>query len=331
MIKALPVKRYLALSGGVGGAKLALGLSKILAPEQLTIVANTGDDFEHLGLSISPDLDTVMYTLAEINNKELGWGLAGESWDTMDALARLGGETWFRLGDRDLATHLQRSTLLASGVNLSGVTQSLCQQLGIIHPIIPMSDDPVRTCVRTDKGDLAFQQYFVREQCTPEVEGFYFDGIESAKPQPQMMDLLAGDELAAIIICPSNPFVSVDPILGLANVKDAMRNNSAPVIAISPIVAGMAIKGPAAKMMSELGIPATAAEVARFYGNLIDGFVLDESDYGLKSEIEQCGIHVHCTNTIMKTLDDRIDLAKDVLSFIDSIDDKTNKKKKENL
>lgn len=327
MKKTSLTKRYLALSGGVGGAKLALGLSKVLTPEQLTIVANTGDDFEHLGLSISPDLDTVMYTLAEINNKELGWGLAGESWNTMEALSRLGGETWFRLGDRDLATHLQRSTLLASGSSLSAVTEALCQQLGIKHPIIPMSDDIVRTRVQTNEGELAFQQYFVRDQCAPAVTGFYFDGIDNAKPQQKMMDLLSSELLAAIIICPSNPFVSVDPIVELANVRNAMKNSSAPVIAISPIVAGMAIKGPAAKMMSELGMPATAAEVARFYGDLIDGFVLDQSDHELKSEIEQTGIYVHCTKTIMNTLEDRIDLAEDVLAFVDSVHEKINEKK----
>ncbi len=317
-------KKYLALSGGVGGAKLALGLSKQLAPQQLTLVANTADDFEHLGLSISPDLDTVMYTLAGLNNKEQGWGLAGESWNTMGALAGLGGETWFRLGDKDLATHLQRSTLLSSGESLSSVTRLLCQQLGIQHPIIPMSDDVVRTRVHTQNGELAFQQYFVREQCAPAVTGFHFDGIDTARPQQQLMDSLSSEDLAAIIICPSNPFVSVDPILALSGVREAMQNSAAPVIAVSPIVAGMAIKGPAAKMMAELGMPATAAEVARFYDGLIDGFVLDQSDLAMRSSIEDTGVRVHCGQTIMTTLQNRIDLAAEVLAFAETFNGKNN-------
>lgn len=309
-------KQVLALSGGVGGAKLALGLSKLLAPAGLTIVANTSDDFEHLGLSISPDLDTVMYTLAGISNQQLGWGLANESWQAMEALQTLGGDSWFRLGDRDLATHLVRSQRLNQGHSLTEVTAQLSRNLGIEHPILPMSNDPVRTKVLTDNGELAFQHYFVREQCQPAVKGFYFEGIEQARPQPKLMDLLNGDQLAAIIICPSNPFVSVDPILQLAGVREAMINNPAPVIAVSPIVAGLAIKGPAAKMMTELNIPATATAVASHYGALLDGFVLDKSDQHLQGEVEQLGVKVCCTQTIMKSLDDRVALAQATLDFV---------------
>ena len=317
-------KKVLALSGGVGGAKLALGLAKQLLPSQLTIVANTGDDFEHIGLSISPDLDTVMYTLADINNKELGWGLAGESWNTMDALEALGGETWFRLGDRDLATHLERSQKLAAGETLSSVTQHLCRRLGVQHSIIPMSNDAVRTHIQTPQGDLAFQHYFVREQCAPEVEGIYFDGVDDALPHPALEQLSSDGQLAAIVICPSNPFVSVDPILKLKGVSNALKNSAAPVIAISPIVAGIAIKGPAAKMMAELDMPATALAVAEYYGDLLDGFVIDQSDSVLKSAIEQTGVKVHCTNTIMNTLQDRVDLAAETLAFAQSLSENSS-------
>ncbi len=316
-------KKILALSGGVGGAKLALGLSKVLEPDQLVIVANTADDFEHLGLSISPDLDTVMYTLADVNNKELGWGLAGESWNTMDALETLGGDTWFRLGDRDLATHLERSQRLENGDNLSAVTDYLCKRLGINHSVIPMSDDPVRTKITTADGELAFQEYFVREQCQPAISDFHFDGIEQAAPQQALMDLLNSDDLAAIIICPSNPFVSVEPILRLTGVRDAMRKSPAPVIAISPIVAGIAIKGPAAKMMAELNIPATATAVADYYGDLLDGFIIDKSDQSLLPAIEQLGVNACSEQTIMKTLDDRIQLAQATLAYAKNLTEQT--------
>ncbi|MGK0499111.1 MAG: LPPG:FO 2-phospho-L-lactate transferase [Oceanicoccus sp.] len=311
--------KILALSGGVGGAKLALGLAHMLPTQQLTIVANTADDFSHLGLTICPDLDTVMYTLAGINNKQQGWGLADESWAVMSALTRIGAEDWFQLGDQDIATHLQRSQQLANSDSLSAVTEALCQRLGVKHKLLPMSDDPVRTQIKTAQGDLAFQHYFVRERCRPAVSGFYFSGIEQAKPQHEFMALLQSDELAAIIICPSNPFVSVEPILQLAGVREAMAASAAPVIAVSPIVAGLAIKGPAAKMMTELEIPATATAVAEYYGDLLDGFVLDQTDQHLQSEISALGLPVLSTATIMKTLQDRIDLASAVLSFAENI------------
>jgi LPPG:FO 2-phospho-L-lactate transferase len=307
--------KVLALSGGVGGAKLALGLVKQLPAQQLSIVANTADDFEHLGLSISPDLDTVMYTLADLSNKELGWGLAGESWNAMSALETLGGDAWFRLGDRDLATHLERSQRLQRGQSLTEVTRYLCGRLGIDHSVIPMTDDPVRTRVKTAEGELAFQEYFVREQCQPSVEGFYFDGLEQAVANPQLMELLADDQLAAIVICPSNPFVSIEPIIALPGVREAMKASSAPVIAVSPIVAGLAIKGPAAKMMDELSMPRTALSVAQYYGDLLDGFVLDQSDQQLSQSIADLGFPVFTAQTIMRDLQDRMDLADEVLSF----------------
>lgn len=316
-------RRVLALSGGVGGAKLALGLSHQLDASQLAIVCNTGDDFEHYGLPICPDLDTVMYTLSGRNNTEQGWGLAGESWRTMEALAQLGGETWFRLGDLDFATHLQRGALLRSGLSLSEATRALCGQFGIAHPVWPMSDDPVRTLVDTAAGELAFQHYFVREQCRPAVRGFRFDGIERARPQAQFDALLRDATLAATIICPSNPFVSVDPILGLPGVRAALRAGQAPVIAVSPIVGGAAIKGPAAKMLAELDLPSSALAVAEHYGDLLDGFVIDAVDAEFAPAIEQLGVAVLVAQTVMHSLDDRIALAREVLRFAARLADRT--------
>ncbi|HKI73774.1 MAG TPA: 2-phospho-L-lactate transferase [Pseudomonadales bacterium] len=306
---------YIAISGGVGGAKLALGLSRVLAPDQLTIVANTGDDFDHLGFFISPDIDTVMYTLADLSNKELGWGLAGESWQFLEALERLGGEAWFRLGDRDLATHVMRTALLRQGATLSAATGQLCSALGIAHPVVPMSDDPVPTVVHTKDGDLGFQHYFVRDHCEPEVTGFEFKGIEAAHPAPAFADALAADELSAVIVCPSNPFVSVDPVLHLPGVMDAIHRARVPMIAVSPIVGGRAIKGPAAKMMAELGMPQTALAVAEHYVGRVDGFVLDDEDAGLESAVQDLGMETLVTNTIMTTLDDRVALAECTLDF----------------
>ncbi|MDB4470943.1 2-phospho-L-lactate transferase, partial [Deltaproteobacteria bacterium] len=285
-------RKVVAFTGGVGGAKLALGLSHRLSPLELSLVVNTADDFEHLGLSISPDIDTLLYTLAGINDPKQGWGLANESWQAMAALEQLGGETWFRLGDRDMATHLLRSERLREGDSLSEVTALLAQQLGIKHSILPMTDDPVRTRVKTASGELDFQHYFVREQCQPAITGFYFDGIEQAKPQPQLLPQLRDQSLQAIILCPSNPFLSVEPMLATPGIRAAMIKSSAPVVAVSPIVAGIAIKGPAAKMMQELSMPATALAVAEYYGDLLDGFVIDESDAGLADSIRALGIEV---------------------------------------
>lgn len=308
--------KILALSGGVGGAKLALGLSRILPPERLVIVANTGDDFEHLGLHIAPDLDTVMYTLAGLSNTELGWGLAGESWEFLGALQKLGGDGWFKLGDRDLATHVFRTQNLARGLSLTAVTSLLCRSLGVRPRLLPMSDDPVRTMVETADGELLFQHYFVREQCRPVVRGFRFDGLEEARPQADMLELLENRQLAAIVLCPSNPFVSIDPIMALPGLREAISRSGAPVIAVSPIVSGQAIKGPAAKMMAELDMPVTAVAVARHYRGLVDCFVLDEADATLSAEIENLGMEVTVAPTIMKTLADREALAQRVLAIV---------------
>ncbi len=306
-----------ALSGGVGGAKLALGLSRNLAPGALLVVANTGDDFEHLGLHVSPDLDTVMYTLAGLNNLETGWGLAGETWSFLDALQDLGGETWFRLGDRDLATHVERSRRLRHGESLSEVTRALCSSLGVATRVVPMSDDRVCTVVHTAAGDLDFQHYFVREGCRPAVSGFHFVGIEEARPAREFREAIASPALSCVIVCPSNPFVSVDPILGLPGVGAALVDASAPIVAVSPIVGGEALKGPAAKMMRELDLPVSPIEVARHYRRrgLLDGFVLDVVDAELASEIEDLEVVVHVTDTVMRSTEDRIRLAGETLAF----------------
>ncbi|MDG1444560.1 MAG: 2-phospho-L-lactate transferase [Pseudomonadales bacterium] len=312
-------KSCVALSGGVGGAKLALGLSKVLSRDQLDIIANTGDDFEHIGLYICPDLDTVTYTLADLSNKELGWGQAGETWDFLDALQRLGGESWFRLGDRDMATHVFRTQALNNGLSLSQATEQITQRLGIKHRIIPMCDMPVATKVNVESGKLmAFQHYFVRDRCEPKVTGFEFEGISDASPSLGFKAALTNNNLGSIIICPSNPFVSVDPVLKLPGVMAAIEAANAPTIAVSPIVGGQAIKGPAAKMMKELGMPQTALAVAQHYQGRIDGFVIDEADATMAADIEALGIKTLVTKTMMRSLQDRVDLAEACLTFAES-------------
>lgn len=313
-------QQILALSGGVGGAKLALGLLKALEAEQrpldqLTLVCNTADDFEYLGFPVSPDLDTVMYTLAGINNTEQGWGLAGESWQFMQALQGLGEQPWFRLGDKDLATHTQRRLLLQQGKSLSAVTQQLSQALGIKVLIAPMSDQSVATQVHTDEGVLCFQEYFVKRQCQPAVtEGFEFQGLEQASLSPAFLKALTTD-LQAIIICPSNPFVSVDPIVKLPMVKTLLHRHTAPVVAVSPIISGQAVKGPSAKMMTELNMPVSALAVAEYYAHWIDVFVLDETDSDLKPAIEALGLKVVLAQTLMHSEEDKQQLAQHILDF----------------
>ena len=310
----------LAISGGVGGAKLALGLADEVSAARLHLLVNTADDFEHLGLQISPDIDTLLYTLAGLSNQSLGWGVEGESWNAMDALEQLGAETWFRLGDRDLATHLWRTQTLANGASFVQMVDLLAQRLGVDCNIHPMSEDPVRTTLSTDEGELAFQHYFVRRQCQPSVSAIYFKGIESACPNPAVMQLLVSNAPAAIVICPSNPFVSVDPILQIPGMWQALRDCSAPVIAVSPIVAGMAIKGPAAKMMQELKLPVSALAVANYYSErypgLLSGFVIDNSDASLQQQIGALGMDVTVTNTIMRNREDKQKLAQNVLRTV---------------
>lgn len=306
--------KILALTGGVGGAKLALGLANLLTPDQLMLAVNTGDDFEHFGLHISPDVDTLTYTLSSLANTEYGWGRQDESWACMESMAQLGGDTWFNLGDRDLALHLRRTEMLRQGQTLSQATTAIAQALGIRHPVVPMSDDSVRTQVHTKDGDLPFQHYFVRDACKPKVTGFEFAGIEQASVQPQLLEWL--QDATAVIICPSNPFVSVDPILNLPGMREALANSPAKVIAVSPIVGGSAIKGPTAKMMRELNIPCMADEVANHYSGLLDGFVLDELDKYLHGELN---VTTAVAQSVMTSLDDKINLARTTLAFADDL------------
>ncbi|HVS62627.1 MAG TPA: 2-phospho-L-lactate transferase [Thermoanaerobaculia bacterium] len=303
--------RILALSGGVGGAKLALGLARVVPPAELLVVCNTGDDFEHLGLHVSPDLDTVTYTLAGLANPETGWGLAGEGWRFLAALERLGGESWFRLGDRDLATHVERTRRLRDGETLSAVTAAFCRALGVEAAVAPMSDQPVRTVVETAAGDLPFQVYFVRERCAPAVRGLRFEGAEAARPAPAFARALSDPELGVVVLCPSNPYLSMDPILAIPGVVEGLRETSAPVVAVSPIVGGRAIKGPTAKIMAELERPATAVEVARWYRErgILDRFVLDEVDRHLAPQIEALGVEVAVEQTVMRSEADKVALA----------------------
>jgi len=309
-------RTVVALSGGIGGAKLALGLSFVLDPTDLVVVANTGDDFQHLGLSISPDIDTVMYTLAGLNNPVTGWGRRDETWRFMEALEELGGETWFRLGDTDLATNMERTRRLAAGDTLSDITADFCRRLGVSSRVVPMSDDIVRTRVKTDRGWLDFQDYFVRYQCAPVVEDFSFAGVESAAPSPDFLAALHDPSLRAIIICPSNPFISIDPILSLRSIRDALRTCAAPVVAVSPIIGGQAVKGPTAKMMRELGLSVTAATVGERYAELLDGYVVDDRD---ASDLNLSGVAIRATKTLMQTLDDRRHLATAVLGLADEL------------
>ncbi len=312
----LPV---LALSGGVGGAKLSLGLADEVPPQCLHILINTGDDFEHLGLHISPDIDTHLYTLSGRADEVQGWGVAGETWHTMEALEQLGGETWFRLGDRDMATHLWRTIELASGRGLGEVTTDLAGRLGVHCRIYPMTETPVRTTVHCAEGDLPFQHYFVRLQCRPAVSGFSFEGISAARPNRRVMALLQSGDLARIVICPSNPFVSIDPILQVPGLWLALRGCAAPVIAVSPIVGGRAIKGPTAKMMQEMGMPVTALGVAEHYVSrypgLVDYFVIDETDATLAGEIRALGIEAVTAATVMASREDKRRLARLVLEL----------------
>lgn len=304
----------LALAGGVGGAKLADGLARQLG-DTLCVVVNTGDDFEHLGLSICPDLDTVMYTLAGIAEPSTGWGVAGETWSFMDQLARFGGPDWFRLGDRDLATHVLRAERLARGERLTLVTADLCRRLGIAARILPMSDDPVRTIVATPEGALPFQDYFVRLRCAPEVTGFAFAGSERAAPSPEVAAAIADPRLAAIILCPSNPYVSIAPILAVPGMRALLHGRGVPIVAVSPIIGGAAVKGPAAKMMRELGVEPSALSVAEHYRGLVDGLILDEADAALAPRAEALGMAVRVAPSVMRSPADRERLADAALRF----------------
>lgn len=310
--------RVLALAGGVGGAKLADGLAQEVG-ERLTVLVNTGDDFEHLGLHVSPDLDTVMYTLAGIANPETGWGLAGESWAFMEQIERLGGPTWFRLGDRDLATHAIRTERLVRGNTLTAVTADLCRSLGVRPVILPMTDDRVRTIIHSRGQRLPFQDYFVRLKCAVPLDGLSFDGVASATFNPALADLAGDADPLVIVICPSNPYLSIDPILALPGLREWIKQSGAAVVAVSPIVGAAAIKGPAAKIMGELGLQPSAAAVAAHYEGLVDGFIVDDIDAESAEEIRRFNMVVRTTQSIMRTKGDRASLARVCLALAEAL------------
>jgi len=303
--------KVVALAGGVGGAKLADGLAQILAPDDFTVVVNTADDFEHLGLHISPDLDTVVYTLAGLSNDDTGWGRAGETWRFLDTLRGLGGPTWFQLGDRDLALHHERTRRLAAGERLSAVTGDLGRRMCVKATVLPMTDDRVRTMVLTVDDELAFQRYFVERHCEPPVRGFRFEGIEAARPADGVLEALAAAD--AIVLCPSNPWVSLDPILAVPGLRPALGGKV--VIGVSPIIGGRALKGPAAKMARELGIEPSAGAIAEHYRGVLTGLVIDELDVADVPRVAAAGIRGMTAQTVMKSRADRRRLANDVLGF----------------
>ena len=309
----------LALSGGVGGAKLALGLARILPPGKLTVVANTGDDFEHLGLRISPDLDTLTYALAGLDDRERGWGRAEETWTFMRALTSLGGENWFQLGDADLALHVERTWRLRTGFTLTEVTDHIRRTLGIASRLLPMSDDPVSTRVETDEGWLDFQDYFVRRRCEPVVRKVAFVGAERARAHTEMLAMLRDPALRAVVLCPSNPFVSIEPILAIMGVREMLRDCPVPVVAVSPIIGGKAVKGPTAKMFAELGLEPSARAVAERYRDFLDAYVVDEADAGMTPPE---GVAIVPEKTLMLSLEDRDRVARAVLAAADAVSGK---------
>lgn len=302
--------RVVALAGGVGGAKMAVGLQAALPPGALTVVVNTGDDFEHWGLTVCPDLDTVLYNLAGINNPVMGWGRDQESFRTLEAIGQMGGEDWFRIGDLDLALHLRRNEWLHQGIRLSEVTDRLRRALGVPSTILPMSDEPVRTLVHTDEGDLPFQHYFVRLRCEPIVMDLSFVGAESARVPDAVSKAIHNADL--IVFCPSNPYLSIDPILSIPGMRRLLKDAPAPKVAISPIVGGAAVKGPAAKMMLELGQMVSPITVADHFDGMLDGFVLDHADQAVADAVQ---LPTLVTATMMTDLASKQQLAAEVLSF----------------
>jgi LPPG:FO 2-phospho-L-lactate transferase len=304
--------KVVALAGGVGGAKMAHGLAQILPPENLAVVVNVADDFELYGLTICPDLDTVLYTLAGIAARETGWGIAEDTFHCIETLARLGAPAWFRLGDRDLATHLARTRWLWNGATLTEATHRLCAALGVPQRILPCTDDLLRTIVETAEGDLEFQDYFVRQRCEPAVRGFQLRGLPAAFPTKEFLEVVEAAD--AVVLCPSNPLVSLGPILALPGVREKVA--AKPSAAVTPIIGGQAVKGPLAKMLRELGRDSSAVEAAREYCGVVRGFLLDRKDSSLAPEIERLGFRVGTADTLMTGDADRKNLALEVLRFI---------------
>ena len=308
------MSRIVVLTGGVGGAKLVLGLSRIIAPQDITAIVNTGDDFRHMGLAISPDIDTLLYTISGKSNAAQGWGREGESWRFMEALKSLGGQDWFMLGDGDLALHVLRSHLLALGEPLSAVTARFAEAWGLGLTILPMSDDAVGTHLMTEEGDFSFQHYFVERRCDPVVRAIRFEGAEQTGPAPGVIDAITDPQTRAILIAPSNPWLSIDPILAVPGIRQALSAAKAPVVAVSPIVGGQAVKGPTAKLMKELGLAVTNQNIASHYAGVIDGMLIDQRD----KEAVPAIVH-DVTDTLMHTLEDRERVARAALALADRI------------
>jgi LPPG:FO 2-phospho-L-lactate transferase len=312
----LSTDSLLVFTGGVGGAKLCLGLLRTQPPDSLHIAVNTGDDFEHLGLYVCPDIDTTLYTLAGLANLELGWGRKDETWSFMHALEALGGETWFKLGDGDLAMHVERTRRLRAGETLTGVTKAAAGRFGIRAEVAPASDDPIRTMVGTPDGELAFQDYFVRQRCAPLIKSLRFEGADAARISAPLMLALDAPSLRGIIIAPSNPYLSIDPILAIPGMRAQMRRAGVPIVAVSPIIGNQAVKGPTAKIMRELGIEPSPLGVLEHYGDLIDGFVLDQKDASLAGA---AGKPVQVCDTLMQTLEDRDRVARSAAGLVNQL------------
>lgn len=307
-------EKVVVLTGGVGGAKLVLGLIHALPADSVTAIVNTGDDFTHLGLRVSPDIDTLLYTLSGKADTTQGWGRAGETWSFMAAMASLGGPDWFRLGDGDLALHVWRTMRLAAGETLSTITADVARAWGIGAHVLPMSDDSVATVLESDAGTLAFQEYFVARRCAPVVSAIRFEGAAAARPAPGVVAAIADPATRAILIAPSNPFLSVDPLLAVPGLRAALAAATAPVVAVSPLVDGAAVKGPTAKLMTELALPIDTTAIARHYAGVIDGLLIDERD-----PPGDPGIAHARADTLMHDLDDRIRVARAALALADSL------------
>lgn len=302
-----------ALAGGVGAAKLLSGLSRVVPPEEISIISNTGDDIELFGLHISPDIDINVYSLAGVVNQHTGWGIADDTFHCLKVLEKLGGENWFNLGDKDLATHIWRTELLRQGIQLSEITDRLRRSFGVASRIIPMTDAYVPTRIVTDEGVLHFQEYMVKRRTEPRVREIYFDNIAAAKPAPAVASAIAEAEM--VVICPSNPLISIGPILAVPGLRDLLRQTKAKVVAVSPVVGGKSLKGPTDRMLAELGREVSALEVARMYQDFVDVYVIDEQDAQLRSEIEALGLHVEVTQTVMRGMPEKIALARAVLAI----------------
>lgn len=311
----MPDLKIVALAGGVGGAKLSDGLAQVMQPENLTVIVNTGDDFTYLGLKVSPDLDTVCYTLAGIANPATGWGRNNDTWKASDNLRKLGMPNWFLLGDADIATHLSRTIRLSGGDLLSQITRDFCKAWGVKVNVLPMSDDVIRTWVNTDEGDLEFQEYFVHRGCKPVVKGFKFEGVEKSKPLLAAMEAISRCD--AVVFCPSNPWVSIDPILAISGYKEALINH--PVLAVSPIIGTSTVKGPAAKMFLELGIQPSALAVAQHYAGIIDYLFIDRCDEGLINDINRLNVQAISTDILMHDRHDRGRLAREIIDVIKTV------------